>query len=95
MAGQPYVIGYEPHGVWPQGMCAFGPYATAAVPAALRGARVLVSSACFRPPVLRHLLHWLGCRPVSRADFAGQLARGHSVVVCPGGVQVGGRQGVG
>lgn len=86
VAGQPYVIVYEPHGVWPQGMSVFGPYATAAVPRALRGARMLVSSACFWPPVLRHMLHWLGCRPVSRADFAGQLARGRSVVVCPGGV---------
>jgi 2-acylglycerol O-acyltransferase 2 len=52
--------------VLPQGICAFSPYASAALPPALHRTRILVSSAAFWAPVMRHLWWWMGCRPVSR-----------------------------
>ena len=37
--------------------------------------------------VVRHLWFWLGGRPASAATMHALLARGRSVMVCPGGVQ--------
>jgi 2-acylglycerol O-acyltransferase 2 len=48
--------------VLPQGICVFCPYATDAVPPGLRNTRILVSSAGFWAPAMRHLWWWLGCR---------------------------------
>eukprot|EP00887_Chlorella_sp_A99_P000409 scaffold13.g409.t1 len=87
--GTPYVIGYEPHSVLPQGICTFCQYATDAVPPALRNTRILVSSAGFWAPVMRHLWWWLGCRPVGRQSFKLELSQGRSVALCPGALRSG------
>lgn len=42
---------------------------------------------CFYCPVVRHLWWWLGGRPASASVMHAMLERGHSVLVCPGGVQ--------
>lgn len=42
----------------------------------------------FLVPGLRHMWHWLGMRPVSRAVIEELLGAGTSVCLCPGGVQV-------
>nr|AID16200.1 diacylglycerol acyltransferase type 2 [Ettlia oleoabundans] len=83
----PFVIGYEPHSVLPQGICIFCQYATDAVPRGLANTRILVSSAGFWAPIMRHLWWWLGCRPVSRNCFQALLKKGRSVAVCPGGIK--------
>ncbi|KAL4854850.1 Diacylglycerol O-acyltransferase 2D [Chlorella vulgaris] len=83
----PFVIGYEPHSVLPQGISVFSQYGSqAAIPQGLSDTRILVSSAGFWAPIMRHLWWWLGCRPVGRASFQHQLRQGRSVAVCPGGV---------
>ena len=42
---------------------------------------------CFYCPVVRHLWWWLGGRPASASVMHGMLERGHSALVCPGGVR--------
>ncbi|KAL4421076.1 hypothetical protein ABPG77_001371 [Micractinium sp. CCAP 211/92] len=83
----PFVIGYEPHSVLPQGICVFCPYSADVVPSGLKDTRILVSSAGFWAPIMRHMWWWLGCRPVSRQCFQALLRKGRSVAVCPGGVK--------
>lgn len=83
----PYVIGYEPHSVLPQGICAFCSYAVDGLPAGLKQTRILASSAAFWAPVMRHMWWWLGIRPVSRKCFATLLGKGRSVALCPGGIK--------
>ncbi|PSC70219.1 Diacylglycerol O-acyltransferase 2 [Micractinium conductrix] len=83
----PFVIGYEPHSVLPQGICIFSQFAVDGVPPGLKNTRILVSSSGLWAPIMRHMWWWLGCRPVSRACFQGLLAKGRSVAVCPGGVK--------
>ncbi|EFN52435.1 hypothetical protein CHLNCDRAFT_138958 [Chlorella variabilis] len=70
----PYVIGYEPHSVLPQGICIFCRYASDAC--LIKNTRILVSSAGFWAPFMRHLWWWLGCRPVSRHCFQALLRKG-------------------
>lgn len=82
-----YVLGYEPHGILPQGIVAFTRYARNRLPPGLKNTRVLVSSAGFFVAIMRHLWWWFGCRPVSRAVFSTLLSRGVSVTLCPGGVK--------
>jgi 1-acyl-sn-glycerol-3-phosphate acyltransferase len=84
---RPFVVGYEPHSVLPQGICAFCEYAADSPPLGLQKARILVSSAGFWAPVMRHLWWWLGCRPASRSVAKKLLSKGHTVALCPGGVQ--------
>ncbi len=84
---RPYIIAYEPHSVLPQGMCAFCEWAVKSPPAGIARARILVSSALFWAPVMRHFWHWLGCRPVSRSVVKNLLAKGNAVALCPGGVR--------
>lgn len=84
---RPFVVGYEPHSVLPQGICAFCEYAADSPPLGLQKARILVSSAAFWAPVMRHLWWWLGCRPASRSVAKKLLLKGHTVALCPGGVQ--------
>ena len=87
-AGRPYILGYEPHGVIPFLMAAFSEYAAdASTPPGLAHSRILVSSAGFLAPVMRHLWYWLGCRPVSKHVVKKLLAKGSPVVLCPGGVR--------
>lgn len=45
-------LGYEPHGVLPQGIVTFNQY-SAALPAGLRNVRILASSAAFWEPIMR------------------------------------------
>lgn len=85
--GRPYIVGYEPHSVLPQGLCAFCEYAVVAPPPGIAGTRILVSSAGFLAPVMRHLWWWLGCRPVSRSEVKRLLSSGQTVALCPGGVR--------
>ena len=40
----------------------------------------------FWVPGLRHLWHWLGMRPVSKAVIQQLLRSGTSIALCPGGV---------
>lgn len=82
-----FVIAFEPHSVLPQGICAFCEYAAEKPPPGLRHARILVSSAGFWAPVMRHLWWWLGCRPASRSVAQKLLASGHTIALCPGGVR--------
>ncbi|KAL4451792.1 hypothetical protein ABPG75_007454 [Micractinium tetrahymenae] len=82
----PFVIGYEPHSVLPQGICMFSEH-TEGLPKGLRNVRILASSAAFWEPVMRNMWWWWGVRPVSRECFATQLKKGRSVALCPGGVQ--------
>lgn len=42
---------------------------------------------CFWCPVVRHLWWWLGGRPASGSVMHAMLRRGHSALVCPGGVR--------
>jgi hypothetical protein len=87
-AGRPYILGYEPHSVIPFLMAAFSEYAASAnTPPGLTQTRILVSSAGFLAPVMRHLWYWLGCRPVSKPVVKKLLTKGAAVVLCPGGVR--------
>lgn len=88
-AGRPYILGYEPHSVIPFFMAAFSEYAAehASTPPGLTHSRILVSSAGFLAPVMRHLWYWLGCRPVSKPVVQDLLAKGSTVILCPGGVR--------
>lgn len=87
-SGRPYIIGYEPHSVLPQGICAFCEHAPpGSLPPGLSRVRILVSSAGFWAPVMRHLWWWLGCRPASRAVMKALLNKGTTVALCPGGVR--------
>jgi 2-acylglycerol O-acyltransferase 2 len=87
-AGRPYILGYEPHSVIPFFMAAFSEYAAdASTPPGLAYSRISVSSAGFLVPVMRHLWYWLGCRPVSKPVVKDLLAKGSSVLLCPGGVR--------
>lgn len=85
--GQPYVLAYEPHSILPWGMMLFSRTSSAAVPAAIASARILMSTACFWVPVNRNLWWWMGCRPASKSGMRRLLAKGSSVVLCPGGVR--------
>jgi 1-acyl-sn-glycerol-3-phosphate acyltransferase len=87
-AGRPYVVAYEPHGVLPLGIVAFAAHNRGdPPPPGLAGSRVLVSSAGFWMPAMRHAWYWMGCRPASRATAEALLARGASVVLSPGGAR--------
>eukprot|EP00884_Botryococcus_braunii_P010927 jgi/Botrbrau1/19836/Bobra.0124s0073.1 len=85
--GTPYIVGYEPHSVIPNGMpVVFSEYSRL-LPAGLRGITGLASSTCFHVPIIRHLWWGLGLRPATRKVMSQTLARGQSVVICPGGVK--------
>jgi len=86
-AGRAYIIGFEPHSVLPQGICAFCQHAPEDLPPGLSRVRILVSSTGFWAPVMRHLWWWLGCRPASRSVVHALLAKGTTVALCPGGVR--------
>ena len=49
--------------------------------------RVCAAPQCFYCPVVRHLWWWLGGRPASASVMRAMLSRGHSALVCPGGVR--------
>lgn len=82
----PFVIGYEPHSVLPQGICIFSEH-TKGLPGGLHNVRILASSAAFWAPLMRNMWWWWGVRPVSRQCFSALLKKGRSVALCPGGVQ--------
>lgn len=86
-SAKPCIVAYEPHGVLPQGICAFCHLPPEPLPSRLRQTYILVSSACFQVPILRNLWWWLGCRSVSRGSMQNILNSGRSVAICPGGVQ--------
>ena len=46
-----------------------------------------VHSLLFKFPILRECLLWAGCMPVTSDHLSTMLARGHSVVLAPGGVK--------
>ena len=52
-----------------------------------RAERVYAALQCFYCPVVRHLWWWLGGRPASASIMRAMLGRGHSALVCPGGVR--------
>lgn len=85
--GQSYVFGFEPHSIMPFGMMLLSPLSPARLPPALARCRVLMSTACFVCPINRHLWWWLGGRPASKRAMSTLLAKGTSVVLCPGGVR--------
>lgn len=86
-SGHPFVVGYEPHGVLPQGMSAFSRFPAEPLPRGLANSRICASSALFLAPVIRHLAWWLGVQPASRHDVSAALKGGSTVLLCPGGVQ--------
>ena len=56
-------------------------------PPGLAHSRILVSTAGFWAPVMRHLWYWLGCRSVSKENVKKLLSEGQTVALCPGGVR--------
>lgn len=56
---------YEPHSVLPLGMCVFTRWAEG-MPPSLVNTHVASTSTVFLAPFVRHIVHWLGCRPASR-----------------------------
>ena len=48
---------------------------------------VAVHSLLFKFPILRECLLWAGCMPVTSDHMKSMLARGHSIVLAPGGVK--------
>ncbi|KAL4448933.1 hypothetical protein ABPG77_007650 [Micractinium sp. CCAP 211/92] len=82
----PFLIGYEPHSVLPLGMCVFLP-AARRMPASLTNTIVAATSTVFLAPGMRHMAHWMGCRPASREVLRRALAGGSNVALTPGGVQ--------
>jgi len=48
---------------------------------------IAVHSLLFKIPILRECLLWAGCMPVTSDHIQTMLARGHSVILAPGGVK--------
>lgn len=87
-ADKPYVVALEPHSALPTAIpVAFG-MRSQLLPEALRGrTHGLVSSVCFKVPIVRHLYYWWGFRPITGRCMRRLLSRNRSVVMVPGGVQ--------
>ncbi|KAI8471556.1 MAG: diacylglycerol acyltransferase-domain-containing protein [Monoraphidium minutum] len=87
-ADKPYVIALEPHSALPTAVPVVFGTRSVLLPESLCGrTHGLVSSVCFKVPLVRQLYRWWGFRPITRASMRRLLARGRAVVLVPGGVQ--------
>ncbi|GBF96718.1 diacylglycerol acyltransferase type 2 [Raphidocelis subcapitata] len=85
---KPYVIALEPHSALPTAIPAAFGERSVLLPPALRGrTHGLVSSVCFRFPLVRQLYYWWGFRPITKGTIRRLLAARRAVVLVPGGVQ--------
>ena len=50
-------------------------------------ARVLMTGAIFKLPIIKHVYTWVGGLPVDKKTFRSRLANNECVAFCPGGVQ--------
>ena len=83
----PAIFAHYPHSVFP-----WGSVATRGLPETEprsglpKRIRPAVATVLLHTPVLRHVLAWLGCIPVTRAAMEAALARGESVGATPEGI---------
>ncbi|XP_076921735.1 diacylglycerol O-acyltransferase 2-like [Bidens hawaiensis] len=81
---QAYVFGFEPHSIWPIGSGVLSDL-TGYMPTGK--VKILVSTAVFYTPFLRHLCTWMGLAAVTRDKLSSLLKAGCSCIVIPGGIQ--------
>mmetsp|Transcript_15921 Transcript_15921/g.21054 ORF Transcript_15921/g.21054 Transcript_15921/m.21054 type:complete len:356 (-) Transcript_15921:167-1234(-) len=79
-----YMFAEFPHGIFPMGTF----LSASVVPEYFPGQKIfgMGASVIFRGPVYRHIMAWIGTKPVTKQNFKEIYDQGHHAVVCVGGI---------
>lgn len=85
--GTAAIFALEPHDILPFGALAFSSALKRFPPGPISDSTLLVTSAIFATPFLKHTSTWLHGGPIDKTTFRRMLTRGKTAVIIPGGVQ--------
>lgn len=86
-SGKTAIFAIEPHDVLPYGVFAFNP-SLKIIPGRMgETMSVLMTSAVFKLPLMKHVYSWVGGLPVDKKTFRSQLKNVRGTGFVPGGVQ--------
>lgn len=86
-SGKTAIIAIEPHDILPFGVFAMNPVLNVLPGRLGETCTVLMTSAVFSIPLIKHVYYWVGGRPVDKKTFRSQLASNECTAFVPGGVQ--------